>query len=93
MLDAFHIPKAMFTMPSGLVDRLKSSSQPVTDGQDHLIPLCETIEAILRYKLRCEYMSKLYYRLTGWLSADSVFFSFRSQFLVWFKQAGLLVMD
>ena len=39
---------------AGLLRRLQQSAQPITDGRDHLVVLCETIEAIFRKGLKRE---------------------------------------
>lgn len=36
----------------GVLHRLKSSSHPIQDGHTHLIPLCESLEAVLRTGLK-----------------------------------------
>ena len=38
----------------GVLHRLKSSSHPIQDGHTHLIPLCESLEAVLRTGLKRE---------------------------------------
>ena len=37
---------------SGLLRRLQQSTQPIKDGQDHLVVLCETVETIFRKGLK-----------------------------------------
>ena len=37
---------------SGVLRRIKLSQQPVNDGKEHLIPLCETLEAVFRNGLK-----------------------------------------
>ena len=40
----------------GLLRRLQQSTQPVKDGGDHVIVLCETIEAVFRKGLKRKLM-------------------------------------
>lgn len=37
---------------TGVIRRIKLSQQPVNDGKEHLIPLCETLEAVFRNGLK-----------------------------------------
>ena len=37
---------------AGLLRRLQGSSQPIKDGQEHVVVLCETVEAIYRNGLK-----------------------------------------
>ena len=39
-------------LPVGVLHRLKSTPQPIRDGHDHLIPLCETLELVFRNGLK-----------------------------------------
>ena len=38
--------------PAGLLRRLQGSSQPINDGHEHVVLLCETVEAIYRKGLK-----------------------------------------
>ena len=42
----------IFLQPLGVIRKIKLCQQPVTDGKEHLIPLCETLEAIFRNGLK-----------------------------------------
>ena len=42
------------SIPSGVTRKIKLGQQPITDGKEHLIPLCETLEAIFRKGLKSE---------------------------------------
>ena len=44
----------MSVVCAGIVHQLKERGEPVRDGADHLIPFCETLEAILRQGLKSE---------------------------------------
>lgn len=59
-------------MQAGVIHHLKSSQQPITDGQDHLIPLCETIEAIFRNGLKSELQHPLFFSHKKILFVDVV---------------------
>lgn len=43
--------KRRFFFSAGFV-RLKAGSSPILDGQGHLVPFCETLEAIFRHGLK-----------------------------------------
>ena len=47
-----HTPILSVSHISGLLRRLQQSSQPIKDGQDHLVVLCETVETIFRKGLK-----------------------------------------
>ena len=47
--SSFLQPSACST---GVISKIKLGQQPVTDGKEHLIPLCETLEAIFRNGLK-----------------------------------------
>jgi len=38
----------------GVLHRLKTCPQPITDGHRHLVPFCETLETVLRNGLKRE---------------------------------------